>query len=137
MTNLFRHIEFLLLRHDCVIVPGLGAFIVTTTPASIYNYTRRIFPTYRSVMFNQAVTLDDGLLANSYARSLSLTFEEARQVILKDVASLHNSLRTNRVIEIGRLGQLSMGDEDQLQFSPAKAPDDISSLVGITCISIQ
>ncbi|MDE5882663.1 MAG: hypothetical protein K2H60_13135 [Muribaculaceae bacterium] len=136
MTNLFRHIEFLLLRHDCVIVPGLGAFIVTTTPARIDHDTRRIFPPYRSVMFNQAVTLDDGLLANSYARSLSLTFEEARQVILKDVASLHNSLRTNRVIEIGRLGQLSMGEEDQLQFSPSKAPDAISSLVGLSSISL-
>lgn len=131
MTNLFRQIEFLLLRHDCVIVPGLGAFIVTTTPARIDHDTRRIFPPYRSVMFNQAVTLDDGLLANSYARSLSLTFEEARQIILKDVASLHNSLRTNRVIEIGRLGQLSMGEEDQLQFSPSTASDAISGLIGL------
>lgn len=136
MTNLFRHIEFLLLRHDCVIVPGLGAFIVTTTPARIDYDTRRIFPPHRSVMFNQAVTLDDGLLANSYARSLSLTFEEARQVILKDVASLHNSLRTNRVIEMGRLGQLSMGEEDQLQFSPSNAPDAISGLIGLSSISL-
>lgn len=136
MTKLFRHIEYLLLRHDCVIVPGLGAFIVTTTPARIDYDTRRIFPPYRSVMFNQAVTLDDGLLANSYARSLSLTFEEARQVIIKDVASLHNSLRTNRVIEIGRLGQLSMGEEDQLQFSPSTAADAISGLIGLSSIPL-
>lgn len=136
MNNLFRHLEFLLLRHDCVIVPGLGAFIVTATPARIDYDNRRIFPPCRSVMFNQAVILDDGLLANSYARSLSITFEEARQVILKDVASLHETLRTTRVIEIGRLGKLVIGEEDQLLFTPSIAPEAISGLIGLSSISL-
>ncbi|MDE6077369.1 MAG: hypothetical protein K2G29_06510, partial [Muribaculaceae bacterium] len=68
MNVLFRHIEFLLTRHDCVIVPGLGAFIVTSAPAVIDRASRRVSPPSRSVLFNQAVTLDDGRLANSYAR---------------------------------------------------------------------
>lgn len=136
MNNLFRHIEFLLLRHDCVIVPGLGAFIVSATPARIDHSSRRIFPPCRSVMFNQAVVLDDGLLANSYARSLSLTFEEARQIVLKDVATLHAKLRANRVVEMGRLGQLSIGEEEQLQFTPSNAPGAISGLVGLSSVSL-
>ena len=47
-------------------------------------------------MFNQAVTLDDGLLANSYARRLKLSFEEARQVVLKDVAELLEKLHIEK-----------------------------------------
>lgn len=136
MTNLFRHIEFLLLRHDCVIVPGLGAFIVTATPARIDNDSRRIFPPYRSVMFNQAVVLDDGLLANSYARSLSLTFEEARQIVLKDVANLHANLRANKEVEFGRLGKLTLGEEGQLQFSPSATPEALSELIGLSSIAL-
>ncbi len=136
MNNLFRHIEFLLLRHDCVIVPGLGAFIVTATPARIDHSSRRIFPPRRSVMFNQAVVLDDGLLANSYARSLSLTFEEARQVVVKDVATLHANLRDNKVVEMGRLGRLTIGEEEQLQFIPSNAPEAISGLIGLSSITL-
>lgn len=35
MNPFFQHIEFLLLRHDCVVIPGLGAFIVNMVPAHI------------------------------------------------------------------------------------------------------
>ncbi|MDE6547663.1 MAG: SPOR domain-containing protein, partial [Muribaculaceae bacterium] len=35
MDILPLHIEYLLTRHDCVIVPGIGAFIATETEAFI------------------------------------------------------------------------------------------------------
>ena len=118
MNVLFRHIEFLLTRHDCVIVPGLGAFIVTSAPAVIDRASRRVSPPSRSVMFNQAVTLDDGLLANSYARRLKLSFEEARQVVLKDVAELLEKLHIEKKYTAGNIGLLSLGDDEQLIFTP-------------------
>lgn len=136
MNNLFRHIEFLLLRHDCVIVPGLGAFIVTSIPACIDRETCRIVPPCRSVMFNQAVSLDDGLLANSYARSLSLSFEEARQVIIKDVAALFSSLQKSRSVALGRIGTLTLGEEDRLQFQPASNPIASARQLGFNSLSL-
>lgn len=33
MIELSRHIESLMLKHDCVIVPGLGGFITQYVPA--------------------------------------------------------------------------------------------------------
>lgn len=134
MTNLFRHIEFLLLRHDCVIVPGLGAFIVTDISAKIDFENSRILPPGRSLMFNQAVTFDDGLLANSYARYLSISFEEARQVILKEVSSLFDSLRRKGKIKIGRLGLLELEEENQLLFTPACSPYDIAGQMGLSIV---
>lgn len=92
MNTLFQHIEYLLLRHDCVIVPGLGAFISTIRPARIDMENHRILPPARSVMFNQAVTVDDGLLANSYARRFNISFEEGRQLIVRDVKSLKDTI---------------------------------------------
>lgn len=136
MYNLFRHIEFLLLRHDCVIIPGFGAFIVTTSPARIDRENCRIYPPCRSVMFNQAVNLDDGLLANSYARSMSLTFEEARQVILKDVGKLLAYLKNNGRVQIGRLGCIELGTEEKLLFIPSSTPEKESRSLGLSPVSL-
>ena len=48
MNNLFKHIEYLLLRNDCVIVPGFGAFIATNLPARIdYEKERFYLPPAR------------------------------------------------------------------------------------------
>ena len=68
MNHLILHIEYLLLRHDCVIVPGLGAFIATASPALIDVVKGPMLPPRRSVMVNQAVTTADGLLPNSIGR---------------------------------------------------------------------
>lgn len=125
MNTLFQHIEYLLLRHDCVIVPGLGAFISTIQPARIDMENHRILPPARSVMFNQAVTVDDGLLANSYARRFNISFEEGRQLIVRDVKSLKDTIISDGAAICGRLGKLYLGEESKLTFSPAS--DTLSS----------
>ena len=137
MNSLFRHIEFLLTRHDCVIVPGLGAFIVTTVPAVIDRVNRRVSPPSRSVMFNQAVTLDDGLLANSYARRLDLSFEEARQIVLKDVANLLDILHAELQYRAGNLGMFTLGDENQVVFQPHSSSSQIAERNGLYSFSLS
>lgn len=35
MTDLSEHIEHLLRRHDCVALPGMGAFLAEYSPAKV------------------------------------------------------------------------------------------------------
>ena len=98
MNNLFRHIEYLLLRHDCVIVPGLGAFISASRPAKIDMQEGKILPPSKSLMFNQSVATDDGLLANSFARKTGMKFEEARQAVVHEVNDIKVCLRDNGMV---------------------------------------
>jgi len=133
MNNLFPHIEYLLLRHDCVIVPGLGAFISTVTPARIDIGNCQILPPSKSVMFNQAVTIDDGLLANSYARKCNVSFEEARQLILRDVISLKESLLTYGEVACGNIGKFILGEENNITFSPHVSTSLFSDTLGYVC----
>ena len=120
MNFFFQHIEYLLLRHDCVIVPGLGAFIATTTPANFDMGKGMITPPSRAFMFNQAVALDDGLLANSIARKAGISFEDARNAIVRCVAKIKEIINNDGFIKIGSLGYLQLGKENNLLFSPAK-----------------
>lgn len=118
MNFLFQHIEYLLLRHDCVIVPGLGAFIAIYESARYLEDSQIITPPVRNVMFNQAVVSDDGLLANSIARKAGISFEDASQALVRCVASLKKSLSENQTVKAGNLGVLALTDEGRLLFTP-------------------
>lgn len=122
MSTLFRHIEYLLLRHDCVMVPGLGAFVATVTPASIDLERGVVTPPVRNVMFNRSIRLDDGLLANSVAREAGISFADARAVILKEVNTMTAALENSGRIDCGRLGKLTRNDEGNLLYTPTLSP---------------
>lgn len=136
MESLIQHIEYLLRTHDCVIIPGLGAFIASSRPAVIDYADKKILPPSRFIMFNQAVTNDDGLLVNSYSRKYSLSFEEARQVIIREVDNLFRQLNQGLRVKLGRIGSLSLSEESNLIFQPENSLSLEESLglcpVGIT-----
>lgn len=130
MNSLILHIEYLLLRHDCVIVPGLGAFIATYVPARIDMENGSLLPPSRSVVFNQAVSTDDGLLANSIARKFNLSFEEARQVMFREIGHIKQKLATERIFTLEKIGSLSLSEENTLLFSPVSGNDALAYIPG-------
>ena len=137
MNPFFQHIEFLLLLHDCVVIPGLGAFIVNMVPAHIDYEKRVVTPPSRSLMFNQAVALDDGLLANSIARKNSISFEDARQIVVRHVALFKEELEKSGKASVGNLGTLSMGEEGNIIFSPAESNFFSPFAIGYASIPLQ
>lgn len=137
MNNLFQHIEYLMLRHDCVIVPGLGAFIASVTPARFDMEKGIIIPPSRTVMFNQAVAIDDGLIANSYSRKHGISFEEARQVIIRESNYLIADLRSCGEVRCGRLGKLVLGEEGNIVFSPIHSASTLSEDLGYSPVALH
>lgn len=137
MNQLFKHIEFLLLRHDCVIVPGLGAFIASLSPAKIDMEKGLIVPPSRTVMFNQAVTLDDGLLANSYARKYNLSFEGARMVILREVNAVISKIQKEGAADCGNIGRLIKGEEGNLVFTRFASISAFNAGLGYTPVEFD
>lgn len=118
MQELALHIEYLLKRHDCVIVPGFGAFLATRHPAVIIEETAEITPPYTEYRFNAAVSNNDGLLANSIARRNSISFAEAVVLMEKETAQLRHNLEAYGEVTIGRLGSLVSGEEKRITFIP-------------------
>lgn len=132
--TLFIHIQYLLRQHDCVIVPGLGAFIAVSSPTQIDMVNMRIFPPSRIVSFNQALKEDDGLLVNSFARKNLLTFEDARMAIVHEVSEIQKKLNEGEIIECGSLGTLRLQEEFKPVFSPQVAAQ--SDLLGFYPVNI-
>lgn len=118
MIDLTSHIEYLLLSHDCVMVPGLGAFLVHETPAHYDAESGRFIPPGRSLGFTQALTLNDGLLAESVARRNGVSLDEARAFVDANVSSFRRQLSESSMLPVGNLGVMSI-DGESILFDPS------------------
>lgn len=136
MFDFAAHIEYLLMSHDCVVAPGLGAFLVHETPAH-YDGERCLFvPPMRSLGFNAAVTLNDGLLAESIARRERVSLDEARVRVDSAVASFRSQLEQSGTLPVGNLGMMSQHD-GALLFEPSAHSAVAMRYLGLGAVSVK
>ena len=104
MNTIILHIEYLLRRHECVVLPGWGAFIARRTPAYFYDKENSLMmPPSRRVAFNAELQEDDGLLASSLCRREKLTYGEAASYIRRQVEYINDLLLSDGEIPFGNL----------------------------------
>ena len=125
MENLIRHITKLLSRHNCVILPGIGAFLAHKVPAS-YNAKEQIFmPPHRELGFNPNITVDDALLLSEYVSAGNTTYEKAEKSMSRDIVSFRRALSGKGMCCFGELGTFHMNINGAITFSAnANAIDD-------------
>ena len=131
---LIRHIEYLILRHDCVTVPGWGAFIANYQPARVDSEFGCIFPPCRTVGFNASLTHSDGLLTSSIARGNGITYDNASALIAEEVNAMRHALESGESITFGRLGSFSLNDEGSIVFEPATATNTAPDYTGLIAV---
>lgn len=120
MSFVFDHLEFLLQRHDCVVLPSLGAFMVRYRAAHFDpSDPCRLLPPSRELAFNGALTESDGMLESSVARKCGVSFEAARRMITEEISALAAQLYQFGELHLGRLGVLQTTDYGKLLFSPS------------------
>lgn len=134
MISIIEHIEYLMLRHDCVVVPGLGALIAHHTAARIDPELGCIFPPRRSVTFNPALTHNDGLLASSVARRHGMGYEQAVQAVAESVAAMRQQLRQEGETGLGHLGLLSLNAEGMTVFEPYEGATLAPRYAGLSAV---
>lgn len=83
MIELAQHIEVLLLENDCVIVPGFGGFIAHYAPAMRVAEENLFLPPTRTIGFNPQLTLNDGVLVQSYMAVYDTNFSDATKMVEK------------------------------------------------------
>ena len=76
-----KYISELLYDHECVIVPGLGAFITKEKPAVLDYVNHVLTPPSKEVAFNGQLVSDDGLLVGYVAERQGITTEAAAAMV--------------------------------------------------------
>ncbi|MBO8439500.1 MAG: hypothetical protein IAC51_02500 [bacterium] len=122
MENIAVHIEKLLTRHECVIVPGLGGFLSYRESAVIRGLQMQ--PPRRSIRFNALLSYQDGLLAEAVMQSENVGYKAALAIIEREVLAIRGSLGENRAVQFGRIGRFSSDGDNAILFTS----DDCSFL---------
>lgn len=136
MISFVEHIEYLILNHDCVIIPGWGALIAQHTSARFDEENSVILPPMRSISFNQSINHNDGLLADSISRKEGIGYNDAKSFIEEEVRALKIQLNSGTEISIGRLGFFHTNEEGSLVFEPYRSKTVQSNLFGFAALEM-
>lgn len=137
MKNLARHIELLLRDNDCVILPGFGGFIAQDIPAYYVSEEALYYPPSRSISFNAAISMNDGLLAQSYMRSYQVDYARATYMIDVAIEQLRDTLDEEGTVEIPHIGTISQDISQSLLFTPEKGGIDSPKHFGLGSFVIK
>lgn len=139
MNILARHIEVLLLEHDCVVVPNIGGFISNHESAKYIAEEHQFFPPYRSVAFNSQLSVNDGLLVQSYMQAYDAAYPEALRQLEKDIDKLILQLDTTGEYQLGSLGTLHKDLENKISLESSASgllTPDYYGLYSFECKSV-
>ena len=136
MENLIRHITKLLSRHNCVILPGVGAFLAHKVPAMYLTKEQVFMPPRRELGFNPNVVVDDALLLSEYVSAENTTYENAEKRLSRDVASLRRVLSSKGVCCFGELGTFHMDINGAISFVPKENAIDDPENYGFEPLSL-
>lgn len=118
MNKLASNIEYLLLSHNCVIVPSLGAFYAIDTPAKWVNDEDVFLPPVRHTRFDINIQDDPtDCLIRSFAETYNCTIEVARKRCQAMVEEFHKTLISNGTVDFGSIGIFTLEDDAEISFS--------------------
>lgn len=137
MNELSTHIEYLLLHHDCVVIPHFGAFMTMMSTAHCEEGENLFFPPTRIVRFNPDFLSDDGLLAASVAATHDCDEVEARAIIQNMVVQLRGQLLTDGQVDFGTIGLFTQDEDGHIEFSACQAGATTPSLYGLDALSVK
>ena len=115
-----QYISQLLYRHQCVTVPGFGAFLTEIQSAHLHENTHSFYPPKKLISFNSHLKNNDGLLANHIAQAEKTTYESAVASIESEVVIWNSILHVNERFTLKNVGELSLNSEKNLVFTPSE-----------------
>ncbi|MCD8260073.1 MAG: SPOR domain-containing protein [Bacteroides sp.] len=137
MNELAKHIEILLLDNDCVILPGFGGFIAHSIPAGWNSEENSFTPPYRSIGFNPQLTLNDGVLTQSFMAAYHTNFPDAERIVNQKIRQLTEQLYAEGSINLYPVGTLNYSVEGKISFTPSQQHIQTPSLYGLGSFEIK
>lgn len=113
-----KYIKELLFEHDCVIVPGLGAFLTQYISSDIHPITHKFTPPSRKPAFNEQLQTNDGLLITAVSLAENISREDAQAKVKAFVEDVKAHLNRINLYEFDEIGRIFYNTHDCLEFEP-------------------
>ncbi|MFT6850729.1 MAG: nucleoid DNA-binding protein [Sphingobacteriales bacterium] len=134
--NLTPHINQLLFSEECVIIPGLGGFVASHSPARVDRISKTIHPPSKRIAFNESLRNNDGILASRISRVYSLAYADAIETVKTEVDSIKTEIKENGSFTLEGIGRLWMDKEEKLKFFYQPETNFLTNAFGLPEISI-
>jgi hypothetical protein len=127
-----KYISQLLYRYQCVTVPGFGAFITETYPASYNDVTQSFLPPSKKLRFNALIKHNDGLLASQIVLAENISFDDALALIDKEVLAWEFNLSHKTFVYLQNIGKFYYNIDGHLIFESIDQNEYLTSAFGLT-----
>ena len=118
MKNTIEHyISQLLYTNDCVILIGFGGFVCSNTTSKLNRQTGLLSPPNRSILFNNQLIDNDGLLINQIAKTEEISQERAKDLVLKFVEKNTTNLKKYRSLRFNKIGLFTLKNDNTIAFT--------------------
>ena len=136
MNELSHHIICLLAENDCVILPGIGGFIARYKSAHYAHNDEEFLSPQRVIGFNGALTMNDGLIVQSYMIKFGLNYPDASKLVDKDIEKLQQEINQNGKVRIEGLGMLVRQAKGAYSFEVSSPQIITPGLYGLSDINV-
>lgn len=126
-----KHIASLLYRHQCVTIPGFGAFLSEWQSAQISEGQNSFTPPRKVISFNAHIKTNDGLLANHIALTENISYDNALLKINTQVDFWHEKIKNKEAVILDNIGDVFVNSENHLVFKPNHAVNYLTDSFGL------
>lgn len=130
-----HYIQELLYRYNCVVVPNFGAFLAHNSSARIDGDANTIYPPTKVISFNQQLSKNDGLLISHISKSKNLSYEDLLEEVQNVSKAWMERIAKGNTIHLEGIGQLSMNEENRIQFTPENKVNYLASSFGLSAFA--
>nr|WP_298995979.1 SPOR domain-containing protein [uncultured Allomuricauda sp.] len=128
-------ISTLLYDHNCVVVPGFGAFLAHTKSAEIDASSNRLTPPLKTISFNSQLSINDGVLVSHIAREKKLDYDSILDQVENVGKNWKKRLNDSERIELYGIGKLWLNSNGKIQFQPENKINYLTSSFGMASLS--
>jgi len=114
-----RAVLDLLFEHDCVIVPGFGAFIGHYREAFHNTASQEFTPPSKKISFNRLLVQNDGLLATHYSLQIDQSYSSALLLLQEEAKQWTDLLETSGNLSLKGLGYFRCDKDGKWIFTAA------------------
>lgn len=134
--NLGKTIQKLLMKHETVIVPGLGAFVSKYKSAETDGESGKMLPPSKGISFEPKVQNNDGLLAGQIVVQEQVSHFEALKKIKEECEDIIFRLDKGERVTLENMGVLFYNQNREIQFVPSGEENLLADVFGLEAISL-
>ena len=135
--RLEHYIGELLYRHNCVVVPNFGAFLVNSVSAQIDSKKQTLIPPRKLLSFNQRLSTNDGLLISHLAEIKKKPYDTLLNQVEEEAKKWMRTLEKGESLLLDGIGKLWLGKEQKILFSPEDTPNYLTTSFGLSTFTIS